>query len=722
MNKRKRRFSFENEFSAPDFDVHLMKNLTFTSINIKDIEKEIEKLIEKKPSNTIIENNLRKTIKKENLNFDNFDLLQSFSTNELLNSCLPTEESDIEYLRVRKFKIPDDKLFKEKIIEKFSNDLYKKLMNHILGLSVNLNKETDFTTVGPFTEIEYLIEKAFNFDIKLEKEIKKQQKKFENIQYYRKIKGDGNCFYRCVLFQIFENIILNNKINILKGFIYEIDQCYQDKLCEGKLMIDSTNKIKKDLVIEILIVIYLTLKEKKVEVAYKIFIYSIHSCKTFDLGLVWYYRYTLFKYISENKNKCYSSSFNILIGNLLPEEYEKDGKFLYEDFFNKYLYKLYSDAEKIVIYLTPYIFGVNLNIFVFEYDKEFFTYEGKSNFNFNFEITVLYKKAHYELLYLKDYYLKFKKYLEIYSNIQPFVSIIKKQPKTEKINIQLKPQNNNLNISKSMITEPNTSQKKKKKINLVNKENNIDEEDNNNNGIIIDDNIMMKNKSIMMNQINLYKNEILKENMNNGNNNLYNNKTSKVVKEENNNNINNNLEWSNKSTKKDSDESNTKSNINPIMAKKCNKCGFSSNILNDIDNKMELCEKCLKELLRDYCLSEYFVYVQTLNTGNKFDLSKITLTYKGIDYTFDYIFKLIIKYFPSFTKKKFENEIKSSICIYNMEDISQNKQKIMLSCGCYICNECSKELLNSDNEDFVCPYCQLETQKEYIIQCQKINQ
>ena len=62
-------------------------------------------------------------------------------------------------------------------------------------------------------------------------------------------------------------------------------------------MIDSTNKIKKDLVIEILIVIYLTLKEKKVEFAYKIFIYSIHSCKTFDLGLVWYYRYTLFKYI-----------------------------------------------------------------------------------------------------------------------------------------------------------------------------------------------------------------------------------------------------------------------------------------------------------------------------------------------------------------------------------------------------------------------------------------
>ena len=73
-------------------------------------------------------------------------------------------------------------------------------MNHILGLSVNLNKETDFTTVGPFTEIEYLIEKAFNFDIKLEKEIKKQQKKFENIQYYRKIKGDCNCFYRYFIF------------------------------------------------------------------------------------------------------------------------------------------------------------------------------------------------------------------------------------------------------------------------------------------------------------------------------------------------------------------------------------------------------------------------------------------------------------------------------------------------------------------------------------------
>ena len=274
-----------------------------------------------------------------------------------------------------------------------------------------------------------------------------------------------------------------------------------------------------------------------------------------------------------------------------------------------------------------------------------------------------------------------------------------------------------------MITEKKNSQKKKEKFNLVNKDNNIDEEDNNNNDIIIDDNTMMKNKSINMNQLNnMYKNQISKENMNNGNNNLNNNKTSKVVKEENNNNINNNSERSNKSTKKDSGESNTKSNINSIMAKKCNKCGFSSHQLNDIDNEMELCKNCLKELLRDYCLSEYLIYVQTLNEGNKFDLSKITLNYKGIDYTFDYIFDLIINYFPSLTKKKFENEIKSSICIYNMEDISQNKQKIMLSCGCYICIECSKELFNSNIDVFCCPYCQSETQKDYIIQCQKINQ
>ncbi len=44
--------------------------------------------------------------------------------------------------------------------------------------------------------------------------------------------------------------------------------------------------------------------------------------------MIFYFRYLLFEFLEENKNKSYSSDFPVKIGNLLPEQYEteKGGK------------------------------------------------------------------------------------------------------------------------------------------------------------------------------------------------------------------------------------------------------------------------------------------------------------------------------------------------------------------------------------------------------------
>ena len=475
----KRQYSFEKYFFISDFEIEKPKinKLSQTMIiDSTDLEKKLEKFTEKQPSETILENNLKRTI-KDMIHFsfqNNLNILESFSKDQIINSCITISDIKPEYIYIRKFNIPDNELFEKNIIDKYEDKFYEKLSNHILNLKIYFQKEITNHSIGPITEIEYLIEKYYNFLKDFKNEIEEKKNILKDIQYYRNIKGDGNCFYRCIIFLIFEYIILNNKINILKGFIYEIYQCYQDKFTDGHIKINSTNEIKGNLLIQILNVIYLKLKNNNIKDAYKIFISSINSCKTFDLGLIWYYRYTLGKYIKENMNKFFSPTFDILIGNLLPEEYEKNGRFMYEDFFDKYLYKLYSDAEKIVIYLTPYIFGININIFMFTGSKQKFTYEGESNFNLNFEINILNKDAHYEVLYLKTFYQKYKIYLETYLNIKPIISIFNEEEKTQMVFSELeKPidERKRLNHSMMMIG---------KKINL-NNDNNIDKGIGNNN-------------------------------------------------------------------------------------------------------------------------------------------------------------------------------------------------------------------------------------------------
>ena len=334
---------------------------------------------------------------------------------------------DIEpaFLQIRNLNILDDNIFKSNIIEKCYTKLINKITEYILKLRVIINQDTYSQAVGPLKDINDLIEGSFSYNINFIKEINEKQNMLKEIKYYRKIKGDGNCFYRSVLIQLFEIIIFNNKIDILKGIILDVVQCYNKPENEKYLKINSTESIKHNLCIKILICIYFKLLDNKINEAYKIFIYSMNSCKHFDLGLIWYYRYTLYRYIQDNELKMFSENFDILIGNLLPEIYEKDGNFLYEQFYQKYLLKLYSDAEKIVIYLTPYIFGIELYIYMFDGEIQIFNYAGETNFNLNKPITIINKKAHYELLYTFLYYEEYKNYLDSYLDYEKYYPISK---------------------------------------------------------------------------------------------------------------------------------------------------------------------------------------------------------------------------------------------------------------------------------------------------------
>ena len=304
-------------------------------------------------------------------------------------------------------------------IKKFTYNDALQFANSILELEYNLNESNINMAIHPLIKIYIMIEESFNNDKKQKKKMEEKNKLLKDYKYYRKIKGDGNCFYRAIIFKYLELIIFNKEIDLLKNIILDVDKCFKNDKIKQKLNIGTLDAINPILVKKILISIYFFLTQNDIKNAYKLFYKSINMSKRFDMGLVLYFRYTIFQYIEENQNKLYTENFPIQIGNLLPGEYETDdGKFLFNTFYDNYLLKLFNDAEKIVIYLTPFIFPIQLNIILYEDNSNNFIQEYCSPQNINCKniINVIYNKEHFELLYSNKEYVNFKEYLFEYVN------------------------------------------------------------------------------------------------------------------------------------------------------------------------------------------------------------------------------------------------------------------------------------------------------------------
>ena len=238
-----------------------------------------------------------------------------------------------------------------------------------------------------------------------------------DIYKYRKVKGDGNCFYRSFIFSFIENIILKNDIILMKEIFIKFNN-----LCENDLSKNYNIDFEEIKAILYIIIDYMQTDNSN-STAFIFFQKAYLFCESLDTGIVLFMRYLMKEYLSSIEDQYYNNNIEVPIGSLLPDEYIKGDNYLFDEYYKNNLMKMNEFAENIVVLNAPFALNCELNIFELKYEynskiKRIFCHKRdpinpKEEDQRFIRINLIYNSEimHYELGYTKSFYEENYNYL-----------------------------------------------------------------------------------------------------------------------------------------------------------------------------------------------------------------------------------------------------------------------------------------------------------------------
>ena len=574
-----------------------------------------------------------------------------------------------KFLSSRKWECLDDNKIEDlnKRVESIYDSLDKNKLNHLKSEIEKSSLENCYKNYNPFhnkypigflSSLSYMVDYTFlgeNVDIESRKNETNELTAY--MYKFRSIKGDGDCFYRGLIFSILENIVFNNNIMEMKELLI----LYHEKININNQLINEKDYLQRiktmniNIVSEILYIL-ITQMENEIKKAYEILLKVFLFCPEFDFGIIYFTRYLIYEYISANEDKIYSKDNPLEVGCLLPDEYIIDkgekNEYLFEDYYATHLMVPKTFAEKIVLYVVPFIFNISMNVLVYDYgnngvksqiqEKKFLNENDEKTY-FQSQVNLLFRKLHYDIYYKYLYYEDYKTYLDILineqedlllfqeNNIQEFPEVFKISDSIDEI----KPVDDDLNLPEKNLIEED--------LNIVN-----------NNNKNINDNFM--------------------SNINIDNNNDYNfNNNNKIVNHNNIDNyyIDNNIIIND--------------NQNKIYNAQCPQC---SERYNNEDNIFGICNKCLCKVLKSSLHSAFIEFLKEItnlvNSKEKFkDLllqKKCTISNQDNISLYDAI---------SMSKFNFNElffSVRNNMCLFCGKLIDEGGEYCLeLPCRCKIC-------------------------------------
>ena len=288
-------------------------SIDFADIIGKDLFREEREYLKRQNTNneTVLEQKINKKIQNE----ENLQKLSSFVQSReisLLESSLHISLSDSDkesdYLVLRQISFYDNHEY-DFIRQKVSKNLYS-ITDLLLKKQYPYNDINPNKKVGSLLPLITSIENTYLNNPQYIKIMNQKYQRLKNyICNYRTIYGDGNCYYRAVMFRYFELLILNKKSEYLKLVIIDIYKSFQSEEIQKRLLI-GTEKINPELTIQIMIIILELIENDKIIEAHQIFYKTIAYSKNFDLSLILYFKFILYDYIKKSEKKIISKRFS----------------------------------------------------------------------------------------------------------------------------------------------------------------------------------------------------------------------------------------------------------------------------------------------------------------------------------------------------------------------------------------------------------------------------
>ena len=432
-------------------------------------------------------------------------------------------------------------------------------------------------------EMEKLFENRNINENIMNKLIKELDKKNEIIFAWREMQHRSDSFYRSVVFNFLEEIILTKNKKMFKIFINELNKNIENNYFRNRLNLYKLDAIKVKLDLIIIYNILFNAKDKPIDKAHMIFMKMYNSDKNFDRVLNLNLKFLIYNYISSNENKIYTQEKNVNIGKFLPKNYKIGEKYLFKEFYDNSLLRLEKEAETIAVYVLPFILRKDLYIYLFDgnYINHVWVHTSEKENQEFLPLRLFYFNNSYYVIYGKKYISCFKNIFFYYwntnrdSNLFNMINSNNKK-KSENIlddidNFDLKKisqvsfnelmnqnnkfnnQNNNINYKQGNNTVNNNINYNNYNHNKYNPNNN---KNNNGNNNIYNNNYLNINDYQKSNVSNNYKLNQMNNNYQN-NNNAYTNNNNYIS------NNNNNLNYNNYVKQKSTNENiNVNININ----------------------------------------------------------------------------------------------------------------------------------------------------------------
>ena len=249
--------------------------------------------------------------------------------NDVSSEKKSNNNNEFEYLKSIKWKYLYEE--HESNIENKFSDIEKKLQKNTIYILIenlkqfnlkkildNYDSSNNKYNIGTLNSLEDLIERTYHF-AKINKENMNSDKlRLKKIVFkYRKLKKDGNSFYRGVILNFLENVIFSKNILLMKEILilfYEKISEENSKIKEKNYLINALKKIQKNYVINILYIIihHMELFNKDKDkndldinelTPYIILLKAFLFSNEFDEGIIFFTRYLIYEYIKDNENK-----------------------------------------------------------------------------------------------------------------------------------------------------------------------------------------------------------------------------------------------------------------------------------------------------------------------------------------------------------------------------------------------------------------------------------